>query len=148
MRMISTEKLLGPVDCELLDLVDKLAATIVPLSRKTFGVLGGEVRAHAFEQGFGNEVLARNELDAVALTIAFATNHRRYIRIVIRQHRHLRSLDSLDVAHSHPDNIACYAFGFHFFFTDLSLRSANLSAAQEEGMPSAFAISNTPRTVS
>src|SRR4051794_1028471 len=75
-RMICVEELLCSVDCELLDLIDKLAATVVALSRKPFGVLVGERSAHCFEHSFGNEVLARDELDTVTLAIDFATNHR------------------------------------------------------------------------
>ena len=55
------------VDRQLLDDVDDLAAAVVPLARQPFGVLVRERRTHRLEHGGRHEVLARDELEAVAL---------------------------------------------------------------------------------
>src|SRR5512140_3862340 len=66
-RVIGTEDLLRAIDGELLDLVDELAAAVIPLSGKAFGILVREWRAHRLEHRLGNEIFARDELDAVTL---------------------------------------------------------------------------------
>ncbi len=66
-RVLGAEELLRAIDRELLDLVDDLAAAVVALARQSLGVLVGERRPHRLEHGRRDEVLARDELEPVAL---------------------------------------------------------------------------------
>ena len=68
-RVLGAEQRLGPVDRELLDLVDDLAAAVVPLAGIPLGVL---VRRHGpdgLEHRGPREVLRCDQLDLVALTL-------------------------------------------------------------------------------
>ena len=58
---------LRAIDRQLLDLVHDLAAAVVALSRQALGVLVGERRAHRLEHRRRDEVLARDQLEAVLL---------------------------------------------------------------------------------
>jgi hypothetical protein len=62
-RHAGTEKLLRPVDRELLGDVDVLAAAVVALARVALGVLVGELRPLRREHGRARVVLRRDELD-------------------------------------------------------------------------------------
>ena len=68
-RVVHPEELLGPRDRDLFDLVDDLAATVVPAPRVALGVLVREHRAHRFEHGVGDEVLRGDQLDGQALAL-------------------------------------------------------------------------------
>src|SRR5688500_20382162 len=92
-RMIGAEQLLRSIDGELLDLIDELAPAVVPFSWKPFGVLVGEGRTHGLEHGFGDEVLAGDQLDAVALPLDLTPDHCRVVRRVFRLTGPSRPLD-------------------------------------------------------
>src|SRR5690625_4398450 len=68
-RPLRAEQLPGPVDSELLDLVDDLAAPVVPLAGIAFGVLVGEHAAGGGHNLFGGEVLGGDQLEPVTLTL-------------------------------------------------------------------------------
>ena len=83
-RVLGAEQLLRAIDRELLDLVDELAAAVVPLAGQPFGVLVRERRAHRLEHGRRHEILAGDELEPVALTLDFAIDQTRRSRVGIR----------------------------------------------------------------
>src|SRR6266581_8404291 len=66
-RMLGAEQLLRPIDRELLDLIDDLAAAVVALPRQPLGVLVRERRAHRLQNRNGNKILRGYELQAVLL---------------------------------------------------------------------------------
>src|SRR4029078_8816424 len=66
-RMICLEERPGPVDRQLLDLVDDLAATVVPLARVSLRVLVRRHRADGLEDRRPCGVLRRDQLDLPAL---------------------------------------------------------------------------------
>ena len=65
-----------PLLGESLDLVDELAATVVALAGQALGVLVGQPRALRFEDRREGVVLAGDELDLPALTLALADHGR------------------------------------------------------------------------
>src|SRR5438067_10083663 len=99
-RVLGIEELLRAIDGELLDLIDELATAVVPLSGKTFGVFVGERRAHRFEDGFGDEVFARDKLESFPLAIDFATNDVSDVRIEVAYCRQLKSCVLFNFLHS------------------------------------------------
>ena len=68
-RVLGAEQLLRPVDRELLDLVDHLAAAVVAASRIALGVLVRRHGADRLEHGGPREVLGRDQLDLPALAL-------------------------------------------------------------------------------
>src|SRR2546427_7446629 len=66
-RMLGAEQLLRPIDRELLDLIDDLAAAVVALPGQPLGVLVGQRRPHRLEHRDGHEILGRDELEAMLL---------------------------------------------------------------------------------
>ena len=64
---LAAEQLLGAVDGQLLGHVHELAAAVVAPARIAFGVFVGEHAALRLEHGGGDDVLARDQLDAVLL---------------------------------------------------------------------------------
>src|SRR5215472_5844336 len=67
--MLGAEEFLGAIARQVLDHVDKLAAAIVAAAGIAFGVLVGEDAAGGFENSFGSEIFARNELDLRVLAL-------------------------------------------------------------------------------
>jgi hypothetical protein len=100
--VLGAEQLLRAVYGELLHLVHEFAATVVALCGKTFGVLVGKRRAHRLEDRFGDEILAGDELQAVALSLDLAPDHISDVRIVLAQHRHLKPRVLLNSLHLPP----------------------------------------------
>src|SRR6266542_4612135 len=80
-RVLRGEEFLRAVYRQLLDLIYEFAAAVVALTGQTFGVLVGKGCSNRLENRFRHEVLAGNELEAVALPVHFAANDRRDIRI-------------------------------------------------------------------
>src|SRR6266550_4878661 len=72
--MLGAEQLLRPIDRELLDLIDHLAAAVIPLPRQPLGVLVGERRPHRFEHRDRDEILARDQLEPMLLPRDLATD--------------------------------------------------------------------------
>jgi hypothetical protein len=72
--VVGPEERLGPVDRELLDLVDPLAAAVVALPRVALGVLVREHRAGRLEHRRPGEVLGRDQLELVALAAELAVD--------------------------------------------------------------------------
>ena len=79
--MIGVEQFLDAIDRQLLDLIHYLAAAVIPLVGQPFRVLVGEGRAHRFENGLRNEVLAGDELESAALALDFTVDQARDFRI-------------------------------------------------------------------
>ena len=71
-RVLGAEERLRPVDRQLLDLVDDLAAAVVALARITLGVLVRRHRADRLEHARPGEVLGRDQLDLVPLPLRLA----------------------------------------------------------------------------
>ena len=84
-RVIGAEQLLRAIDRQLFDLVDDLAAAVVALARKSFGVLVGERRAHGFEHGRRDEVLARDQLEPILLALRLLFDQRRDVGVGLAQ---------------------------------------------------------------
>ena len=63
-----TEKLAGTLTCNLLDLVNILAAAVVALSGVALGVLVCQNAASRSKNALRNDVLRSNKLDVVALS--------------------------------------------------------------------------------
>ena len=80
-RVLGLEECLGPVDRQLLDLVDDLAAAVVPLARVSLGVLVRRHRADRLEDRRPREVLRRDQLDLAALPLELVAEERRDVRI-------------------------------------------------------------------
>jgi hypothetical protein len=64
---VDVEGLEGARPAKVLDLVDELVASVVPVARQALGVLVGEGAAQGLDDGEGGEVLRRDQLDASAL---------------------------------------------------------------------------------
>src|SRR6266550_3820963 len=73
-RVLRLEQGLGPIDGELLDFVHDLAAAVIPLPREPLRVLVGEGGAHGLEHRDRHEVLARDQLQPVLLTLHLAAD--------------------------------------------------------------------------
>src|SRR3989449_5589330 len=73
-RVLGLEQSLGAIDGELLDLIDDLAAAVVALPRQALGVLVRERGAHRLEHGDRDEVLARDQFEAMLLPFHLAAN--------------------------------------------------------------------------
>ncbi len=71
-RVLSSEESLRPVDRELFDLVDNLAASVVPLAGIALGVLVRRHAADRLENARPREVLGRDQLDLPALPLELA----------------------------------------------------------------------------
>src|SRR5439155_18073472 len=71
-RVLGPEKLLRPVDRELLDLVNHLAAPVVALTGIALRVLVRRHAADGLEDARPGEVLRRNQLDLIALALELA----------------------------------------------------------------------------
>src|SRR5579884_3673715 len=65
--VLRAEELLGPVDGQLLDLVDHLAAAVVATPRVPLGILVVEPRAERLQHRRGGDVLAGDELQGLLL---------------------------------------------------------------------------------
>ena len=80
-RVLRAEQILRAVDGELLDLVDDLAAAVVPLARISLRVLVGGDGADRFEDGRPREVLRRDQLDLAALPVELAAEQTRDVGV-------------------------------------------------------------------
>ena len=67
--VLGAEERLGTVPRQVLDLVDDLAAAVVPLARHALGVLVVEPGAERLEHRDGREVLRRDELEGLLLAL-------------------------------------------------------------------------------
>ncbi len=65
------EQLPGPVDRQLLGDIDIFAAAVIALAGIAFGIFVGQHRTLGFQDGLGDDVLAGNQLDLVALAVEF-----------------------------------------------------------------------------
>ena len=88
---LGAEQLLRPVDGQLLDDVDELAAAVVALARIAFGVLVREHAAGRLHHGRARVVLAGDHLQAVVLALDFVGDRGPDVRIVFfNEVRHWR----------------------------------------------------------
>ena len=74
-------QLAGTLDGNILHLVHIDAAAVVALAGQTFGILVGQDAAHGCHDSRGNDVLAGNQLDVLALTGQLAVHCRCQFRI-------------------------------------------------------------------
>ena len=79
------EQALGPVDGELLDHVDVLAAAVIALAGIAFGVFVGEQRAGGVEHGLRDDVLRGDQLDLVLLAVQLVLHRAPNFRVRILQ---------------------------------------------------------------
>src|SRR5690625_2267211 len=82
-RPLRAEQLLQPVDRQLLDLVDDLAAAVVALARVPLGVLVGEHAAGCGEHGGGDEVLGGDQFESVTLPLELLLEELEQLRVVV-----------------------------------------------------------------
>jgi len=94
-RVIGAEQGLGPVDRELLDLVDPLAAAVVALARIALGVLVREHRAGRLEHGRPGEILGGDQLELVALAAELAVDQTGDVGVEVVQARGPEMLEGL-----------------------------------------------------
>ena len=80
-RVLRAEQLLRAVDRRLLDLVDDLAAAVVPLAGVTLRVLVRRDGAHRLEHRRPCEVLRRDQLDLATLALELLREQLGYLRI-------------------------------------------------------------------
>jgi hypothetical protein len=64
---VEVEGLEGARPAKVLDLVNELVASVVPVARHALGVFVGEGATQCLDDGEGGEVLGRNQLDSPAL---------------------------------------------------------------------------------
>ena len=74
--ILGTKQLAGAVDGDLLHLIHKLAAAVVAVAGVTLGVLVGQHTAHGRHHGGGDDVLAGDQLNVLALTAQLAVHGR------------------------------------------------------------------------
>src|SRR5579872_810822 len=84
-RVLGPEELLGPVDRELLDLVDHLAAAVVAAARIALGVLVGGNRPDGLENGRPGEVLRGDELQLAPLPLQLLRQQTGDLRVDVIQ---------------------------------------------------------------
>jgi hypothetical protein len=72
--VVGAEQLAGPVDRELLDDVDALAAAVIALPRIALGVLVGEHGSLGLEDGRRNEVFGGDHLERALLALELPRN--------------------------------------------------------------------------
>src|SRR3989449_813506 len=85
--MLRLEQRLGPIDGELFDLVNDLAAAVVSFLRQSLGVLVRERRAHRLEHRHRHEVLARDQLQPVLLPLHLTADQLEHGRVRLGERR-------------------------------------------------------------
>ena len=80
-RVLCTEQLGGATASELFDLVDDLAAAVVPLPRIALGVLVRRDRPDGLEHARPGEVLGGDQLDLTALPLELPPEQRGDLRV-------------------------------------------------------------------
>ncbi len=83
--VLRPEQRLRAVDRELLDLVDDLAAAVVPTARVPLRVLVREHRAGRLQHGGPREVLGGDQLDLAPLALGLPTDQGRDLGVVLRE---------------------------------------------------------------
>ena len=68
-RILGIEEFLEAVDSKLFDLVDDLAAAVIPCARITLCILVGANAAKSLEHLFADKILGSDELDTFGLTL-------------------------------------------------------------------------------
>ena len=84
-RVLGAEERLRPVDRELLDLVDDLAATVVAAPGVALGVLVRRDAPDRLEHGRPGEVLRSDQLDRAPLALELAPDQLDEVRIDVRE---------------------------------------------------------------
>ena len=79
--ILCAEQLAGALNGDVLHLVHIDAAAVVALAGQAFGILVGQDAAHGCHDSRGNDVLAGNQLDVLALTGQLAVHCRCQFRI-------------------------------------------------------------------
>jgi hypothetical protein len=93
--VVGAEEILRTVDCELLDLVDDLAAAVVAPAGVPLRVLVRRHAAHRLEHARPGEVLGGNQLDLTALPLELALDEGRGVGIDLGQPGPLELLERL-----------------------------------------------------
>jgi hypothetical protein len=89
--MLGAEQFLDAIDGDLLDAIDYLAAAVIALARQAFSVLVRERRAHRFEHGRRDEVLAGDELQTVVLAANLFVDQSRDVGVALTERRTRRA---------------------------------------------------------
>ena len=105
-RVLGAEQHLHPVDRELFDLVDHLAAAVVAPAGIALRVLVRRHRADGLEHGRPGEVLGRDQLDLAALSLELTAEKVGDVGIEVCEPGDLEELDAFSRGHpedgSHP----------------------------------------------
>ena len=72
--ILGPEDFLGTLSRQVLDYINEFAATVITLAGIAFSVLIGEDAGRGLENGFGGEILARDELQLRVLALRLVTN--------------------------------------------------------------------------
>ncbi len=102
-RMLRPEEALRPLDGQGLDLVDHLAAAVVPLARVALRVLVRRHRPDGLEHARPREVLRGDELDLAALALELASHEARNLRVDLRQAGGAKHVDAVHDSR-HPED--------------------------------------------
>ena len=80
--ILRTEQLAGTVNGDLFDLIDVLAAAVIAVAGVPFRVLVRQHAAHGRHDGGGNDVLAGNQLNVLALAAQLTLHSRAQLGVV------------------------------------------------------------------
>ncbi len=105
-RVLGSEQLFGAVDRGLLDLVDHLAAAVVPSAGITLGVLVRRNAPDGLEDAWPGEVLGGDQLDLAALPLELAAEELGDIRIDLGEPRASQMLECFLSDRHHQDATA------------------------------------------
>ncbi len=94
-RVLGPEQFRGPAPGELFDLVDDLAAPVVPLARVALGVLVRRNRPDGFEHARPGEVLGGDQLDLAALPLQLASEQGSDLRVDVGEPGHTELFERL-----------------------------------------------------
>ena len=89
--VVGVEQLLGAIAGDFLDLIDELAAGVIPPARIPLGVFVRQHAAHRLQDGRAGVVFAGDHFQAIALAADFADNGGPDLRVLAFQKIHGRS---------------------------------------------------------
>ena len=82
--IFGTKQLAGTVNCNLLNLVHKLAAAVIAVAGVALGIFVGQHAAHGSHNGRGNNVFAGNQLNVCLLAAQLTLHGRTQLRVIPR----------------------------------------------------------------
>ncbi len=83
-HMVRAKDLFGPVTCQSLDHISKLASAVIALAWITLSVLVGKDRACGLEHRHADKVLRGNQFQTIMLAVSFVPNSLGNLRIGFR----------------------------------------------------------------